>query len=267
MMEFTLSDRRRGARWYDPAAGRWWGVDGLAEKYFSISPFAYVANNPVKFIDPDGRYIRPGNIQASSYGKVYKYIRYNSVFVSNSQAYANSKTNHYNLRYGLIRGMNPRNDYGGTSLFTREKRDYNVGSGFNPGLESTTKGNFELLQTDIHKAQVMLHESVHAGLLTQDSEFNNLSESEQHELMASEDNRTQLVAGLKEFAEEAGIEGLEDADFEALSWAGLEDTETFQALENKEEVSERIAKLTYSVMRIENDGTRTVISDLGNIKN
>ncbi|MEZ4826254.1 MAG: RHS repeat-associated core domain-containing protein [Bacteroidia bacterium] len=55
MMEFTLSDRRRGARWYDPAAGRWWGVDALAGKRPSLSSYNYVQNNPMLRIDPDGK--------------------------------------------------------------------------------------------------------------------------------------------------------------------------------------------------------------------
>jgi hypothetical protein len=33
-------------------------VDPHAEKYYSISPYAYCMNNPVKYIDPDGRKIR-----------------------------------------------------------------------------------------------------------------------------------------------------------------------------------------------------------------
>ncbi|GHV43012.1 hypothetical protein FACS1894180_0860 [Bacteroidia bacterium] len=42
------------ARHYDPVIGSFTTVDPLAEKYYSISPYAYCANNPVRFIDPTG---------------------------------------------------------------------------------------------------------------------------------------------------------------------------------------------------------------------
>jgi len=46
------------ARYMDAALGQFTTVDPMAEKYYSISPYAYVANNPVKYIDPDGKLFR-----------------------------------------------------------------------------------------------------------------------------------------------------------------------------------------------------------------
>jgi len=36
-------------------------IDPLCEKYYWISPYVYVANNPMKFIDPDGRKLKWAN--------------------------------------------------------------------------------------------------------------------------------------------------------------------------------------------------------------
>lgn len=46
-----------GFRMYDPMLGRWQGIDPLAEKYLSTSPYVYCANNPVNAVDPDGKRI------------------------------------------------------------------------------------------------------------------------------------------------------------------------------------------------------------------
>ncbi len=43
-----------GSRMYDPYLCRWISPDPLAEKYRSLSPYAYCAGDPVNFVDPDG---------------------------------------------------------------------------------------------------------------------------------------------------------------------------------------------------------------------
>ena len=42
------------ARMYDPLIGRFHTTDPMAEKYFSLTPYGYCGNNPIKYIDYDG---------------------------------------------------------------------------------------------------------------------------------------------------------------------------------------------------------------------
>jgi len=44
-----------GARQYDAALGRFTTVDPLAETYYGVSPYGYCLNNPIKFVDVDGK--------------------------------------------------------------------------------------------------------------------------------------------------------------------------------------------------------------------
>ena len=51
-----------GARYYDSdILTGWLSVDPMADKYPSLSPYAYCAWNPVKLVDPDGKMIVPND--------------------------------------------------------------------------------------------------------------------------------------------------------------------------------------------------------------
>ena len=61
-----------GARMYDPDLARWTTPDPLAEKYPGISPYVYCNDNPVNFVDPDGRaWGKVGKVA----NKVYKTVK------------------------------------------------------------------------------------------------------------------------------------------------------------------------------------------------
>lgn len=44
-----------GARHYSPALRRWLAPDPLSEKYYTSSPYAYCAGDPVNLVGPDGK--------------------------------------------------------------------------------------------------------------------------------------------------------------------------------------------------------------------
>ena len=55
--ELGLNMYDYGARFYDPALGRWFTPDALAEKYYDQSIYTYALNNPIIYIDPDGNQV------------------------------------------------------------------------------------------------------------------------------------------------------------------------------------------------------------------
>ncbi|MBK8502452.1 MAG: RHS repeat-associated core domain-containing protein [Saprospiraceae bacterium] len=69
--ELALGWYDYGARFYDPAVARFTGVDPLAANHYAVTPFAYVLNNPLKYIDPFGLDTLPSNF---NYIDVLKHV-------------------------------------------------------------------------------------------------------------------------------------------------------------------------------------------------
>ena len=69
-----------GARWYDAAIGRWWNMDSMAEKYCWISPYISCADNPLIYIDDNGKETKVG-IEITKLGHTFLVVQNESLIV------------------------------------------------------------------------------------------------------------------------------------------------------------------------------------------
>ena len=101
--ELELNVYDYGNRNYDAALARYLNMDKFSEKYMPLSPYNYVANNPLKYIDIKGDSIMLiiGKPYTDIYGKEHPYGHV-ALRVYNSQE---GYDNVYDFgRYGAVRG-------------------------------------------------------------------------------------------------------------------------------------------------------------------
>jgi RHS repeat-associated protein len=93
-----------GARRYDAAVGRWWGVDSYALKYAGLSPYAAFGDDPLRFVDPGGESLKiAAGLEDWFYGTYYTTV--SEIDRSRIDQLANSDMT-YNVLFGKATGRN-----------------------------------------------------------------------------------------------------------------------------------------------------------------
>ncbi|MBQ8938900.1 MAG: hypothetical protein IJ047_01580 [Paludibacteraceae bacterium] len=100
------------ARYLWSLTGHWLSVDPLADKYPNISPYAYAAWNPVKYIDPDGRDIYQYDDET---GDIKLYMKTDDNFDQFGKFKYNSETGEYELQTNMDGSIKTYTDHRGNN--------------------------------------------------------------------------------------------------------------------------------------------------------
>ncbi|OGU78713.1 MAG: hypothetical protein A2W11_02800 [Ignavibacteria bacterium RBG_16_35_7] len=257
-------------RFYDPRLGRWLSID--TRKTYCQSPYVGMNNSPIKFYDQKGDTVGYTDaFSESQAGNVYFALRSgNSVFNSILSSFDNANHNiTFDYDAASTRGASGETSTTShTSFWTGTRSSSNevaiFGSKYKP--KKTGYVTATVKPADIFIAKTLIHEGLHAYINAKGIDVGTDGTDPEHEYIATH-YRVLIVQGLKEFAKENYVTGLVDADYEAVSWAGLEGTNAFKSLPQatQDDYNARNLKLSAQLTFSTDSGGSAPASQPGNM--
>ena len=216
-----------GKRMYDNQIGRWHLVDPLAEKYQPISPYSFTSNNPIIFVDKDGKDIKPGdNWKGSAYENTYNKLYQQSSFKQLTVRFEGTKDRNVtlNLRQNDPKGKQAyaRTSSNATETSVSSEGEFFVAGNHNVNIFENESINLNgAALNSLGQAAVITHELLHANSYYETD--NNLVRNDWgvEATLAYGGYMEKMQGVLKDFVKANGIEGVSDLDIKAISTIGI----------------------------------------------
>lgn len=124
-----------GKRMYQPEIGKWTSPDPLAYEYFDYSPYTFVLNNPLKYVDPKGDSVELiiGKPYTDAAGEYHPYGHMALRVYNSAEGY--DKVYDFG-RYGAVRGLFGQtgdgilNVYNNSEAYLKEEQSIRESNGY-----------------------------------------------------------------------------------------------------------------------------------------
>jgi RHS repeat-associated protein len=221
-----------GDRWLSVRLGRTFKIDAKSAMYPDLSPYSYAANNPIFFIDPDGKEIKPSKaFLNSSYGALYQSLyKNNSAYGKIVAKYNTSKVFNLSLNYGdkgVPSGFNAWTTTKWNYLKSNPKNitsaESNQAYAETPLIKTVTSGDYIYTyeRTDIGKVRTIIHEGLHSYLGAK-----GIEEGDEHTTFNT--YRSMMVDALKEYNTDNKL-GFTDDQLNELAYLGTKGSSQFKS--------------------------------------
>lgn len=207
---------------YDAQIGRWMINDPLSDKYVNYSPYIFVLNNPLKFIDPDGKDVKPSKaFLATDYGKKFQNLQKNNdAFQKAISKFENNKN--FNLKLDVNNAKVKAAGAGAVTEIPVDKTTISTSANIDSYyLSSTTvPSNSDYRFTEIGVVAIVAHEAIHQKIALTSKE-----DDSNHNGFNTE--RQTLVNILSEYNKDNKL-NLSSEAITALSYMGQQTSKDFK---------------------------------------
>ncbi len=199
-----------GSRYYSSDLSIWLSVDPMSDKYPSLSPYVYCANNPIKLVDPNGEKVKTTlAFQNSAYNQVFQNLAETNTTYQRIISKYQDNNHDFILDYSTEL----------TSKAGSNQMSYTIKA----GKITYTKANSKYYrpnggdQCEIAMVKTLLHEAVHAedGLSRRPPPSHNGFD------------QSSVLSGLIEYNSTYNL-GYSTEELEILSWSGLEESKEYK---------------------------------------